>query len=68
MRGVLAIRNNFILPLSTQKKAFDKVQKEIFRLSLKKLGVMEWLVRMVMAMCSGIKSRSIIINVLNKRF
>ena len=51
-----------------QEKAFDRVPKKVVRWSLRKLGVMEWLVRMVMAMYSGGKSRVRINNVLGNKF
>ena len=38
------------------EKAFNRVPREVVRWSLRKLRVMEWLVRMVMAMYSGSKS------------
>ena len=50
------------------KKAFDRVPREVVRWSLRKLRVMEWLVRMVMAMYSGSKSRVRINNVLGNKF
>ena len=46
------------------EKAFDRVPREVVRWSLRKLGVMEWLVRMVIATYSGSKSRVRINNVL----
>ena len=39
------------------EKAFDRVPREVGRWSLRKLGVMEWLVKMVMAMYSGNKNK-----------
>ena len=50
------------------EKACDRVPREVVRWSLRKLGVMEWLVRMVMAMYSGSKSRVRINNVLGNKF
>ena len=50
------------------EKAFDRVPKEVVRWFLRKLGVMEWLVRMAMDMYSGGKSRVRINNVLGNKF
>ena len=50
------------------EKAFNRVPREVIRWSLRKLGVMEWLVTMVMAMYSGSKSRVRINNVLCNKF
>ena len=50
------------------EKSFDRVPKKVVRWSLKKLGVMVWLVRMVMTMYSGSKSRVRINNVLGNKF
>ena len=50
------------------EKAFDRVPREVVRWSLRKLGVMEWLVSMVMAMYSGSKSKVRMNNVLDNKF
>ena len=50
------------------EKAFDRVPREVVRWFLRKLGVMKWLVRMVMAMYSGSKSRVRINKVLGNKF
>ena len=49
-------------------KAFDRVPREVVRWYLRKLGVMEWLVRMVKTMYSGSKSRVRINNMLGNKF
>ena len=50
------------------EKVFDRVPREVVRGFLRKLAVMEWLVRTVMAMYTGSKSRVRINNVLGNKF
>ena len=50
------------------KKSFDRVPIEVVRWSLRKLGVLEWLLRKVMAMYSGSKSGVRINEVLGNKF
>ena len=50
------------------EKAFDRVSREDVGWPLRKLGVMEWVVKTVIAMYSGSKSRVRINNVLCKKF
>ena len=38
------------------KKAFDRVPKEVIRWAMRKLGVEEWLVSVVMSMYTGAKT------------
>ena len=35
------------------EKAFDKVPREVMNLVMRKLGIEEWLVKVVMALCEG---------------
>ena len=51
-----------------QEKAFDRVPRKVVEWFLRKLGVKEWLVKMVMAMYSSGKNRVRINNVLGNKF
>ena len=40
------------------KKAFDRVPRKVLRWSLRKLGIDEWVIRLVKAMYSNAKSKA----------